>query len=293
VPAQRSRTLNWRPCLAQLHERKGSLEVAVVGGPAQEIGAGQHLIWRVRLLEISDDAIVVERPMALGRTIDLEPGTSLVAVLAIGQNRWMFSTINLALLDHSPGGRRPTPAMKLAAPELVERCQRRTHYRVETAALSLPHVDAWPLLDGRSVMLAERANEIQFDLSVSGGEQAPMVQPAKLQDEEMLPQVGPRFSASLMNIGGGGLGLRVASREASALSRHKLFWMRFTLYPEVETPICATAKVVHTHLESSQDVYAGLAFDFSFNPGHQRFVIDQICRYISALQRAQFRRRSA
>jgi c-di-GMP-binding flagellar brake protein YcgR len=292
VPAQRSRTLNWRPCLAQLHERKGSLEIAVVGGPAQEVGAGRHLIWRVRLLDITDDELVVERPMALGRTIDLEPGTSLVAVLAIGQNRWMFSTANLGLIDHGPGPRK-LPAMRLATPEVVERCQRRNHYRVETAALHLPHVDAWPLLDGRSVMLAERANEIQFDLSVSGGEQAPVVQPARLADDDMLPQVGPRFSASLMNIGGGGLGLRVAARESAALSRHKLFWLRFTLYPEVSTPICATAKVVHTHLESSQDVYAGLAFDFSFNPGHQRFVIDQICRYISALQRAQFRRRSA
>ena len=31
-----------------------------------------------------------------------------------------------------------------------------------------------------------------------------------------------------------------------------------------------------------------MAFDFSFNPAHQRFVVNQICRYIAVQQQAQF-----
>jgi hypothetical protein len=51
--------------------------------------------------------------------------------------------------------------------------------------------------------------------------------------------------------------------------------------------ICATGKLVHTHMESTHDLYAGMAFDFTFNPAHERFVIDQICRYIALQQGAQ------
>ena len=43
-------------------------------------------------------------------------------------------------------------------------------------------------------------------------------------------------------------------------------------------------KLIHTHMESSQHTYAGFAFDFSFNPGHQRVVVDQICRFTARQQ---------
>jgi hypothetical protein len=36
-----------------------------------------------------------------------------------------------------------------------------------------------------------------------------------------------------------------------------------------------------------------MAFDFSFNPQHQRFVVEQICRYINMQQRAQLADRGA
>ena len=63
------------------------------------------------------------------------------------------------------------------------------------------------------------------------------------------------------------------------------------LLTEDQVPsFCATGKVVHTHMESNHSMYAGMSFDFSFNPDHQRFVADQICRYIAVQQRAQLKR---
>src|SRR5262249_24763111 len=85
----------------------------------------------------------------------------------------------------------------------------------------------------------------------------------------------------------GGVGLRVSPEDSQIVARHKLFWMRINLLPALTTPVCATGKLVHSHMESNHDTYAGLAFDFSFNPVHQRFVVDQICRYISIQQKAQ------
>lgn len=290
MPAHRSRTLNWRVCLEQVLDRNGSLEIAVGQADDAVSPDTRDLIWRVRLLAISEGEVIVERPAALGQVINLERGIKLVVVLSIGQNRWMFKSTNLGEVEHGQGERRTIRALRLSLPETIERCQRRNYYRVETASLNLPEVEIWPLLDPRSVLLAERANEIQFEMAEAGGEQAPAPVPRRLPDTELMPQVGPQFAAQLMNIGGGGLGLRLAPDNAQPVHRHKVFWIRFRLAPELPVPICVTAKLVHTHLESNQDVYAGMAFDFSFNPGHQRFVIDQICRYIALQQRAQHER---
>ena len=286
VPANRSRTLEWRRCLRQVFERNGALEIAVAQNSA-ESEVAQHLIWRVRMLSLTENEIVVEQPVALGQLIQIDRGIELVVVLSIGQNRWMFSTTNLGVFQFGLSDRRTTPALRLKMPEHVQRCQRRNHYRVETASLTLPVVECWPLLDPRSVLVAERAYEIQYDLEqtrLRGGDSAGS---PPFDYDAVMPEVGPKFSGSLLNLGGGGIGLRVGPSDSQALARYKLLWIRLSLPPALTTPICATGKVVHTHIESNHDTYAGLAFDFSFNPSHQRFVVDQICRYIAVQQRSQ------
>lgn len=287
MPANRSRTTGWRRCLRQIQERNGSLEIAI-SREYEEGRDGQHLIWRVRLLDVSASEVVIEQPMTLGQLIRIGQGVELVAIIAIGQNRWMFTTTNLGFQDFRLNEHKSVPAMRLVLPSTVERCQRRNYYRVETAALRLPEVEIWPLLDPRSVVLAERANELKVQAEKVSAE---LLAPGEaVGDTEVMPEVGPRFAAALVNIGGGGVGLNVSGEFAHNLARHKLFWIRISLPPELEHPICVTGKVVHTHMESNQSVYAGVSFDFSFNPDHQRFVADQICKYIAVQQRAQLRR---
>jgi c-di-GMP-binding flagellar brake protein YcgR len=306
--------LEWRRCLRQVFERNGALEIAVARTYDEGV-AGRHLIWRVRMLTLSDEEMTVEQPMALGHLIPLKPGIEVVAILAVGQNRWMFNTICKGVVQHVGGSERPVAALRLAVPDTVERCQRRSYYRVETAAIHLPEAEVWPLLDPKSVIPAERANELAFEASqeanhhhgrVSLSQPVQARGPARGQArgltrgpasdsplgvddtaEALMPEVGPKFTGALLNLGGGGIGLRVGPADAANLGRHKLFWIRFALPPELATPVCATAKLVHTHMDSSQYTYAGLAFDFSFNPGHQQFVFDQICRYITMQQAAQ------
>jgi hypothetical protein len=48
-----------------------------------------------------------------------------------------------------------------------------------------------------------------------------------------------------------------------------------------------TARLAHMRLDSSMNIHAGLAFDFSFHPSHKQFVIEQIGRYVTTLQRQQ------
>lgn len=291
MPANRSRTNEWRRSLQQLHERNGSIEVAVTRNDDDE--NSRHLLWRVRVLNVTDKEIILEQPSALGRLIPLRDGVELTCVFAIGQNRWMFVTTVKGCLEFRLNGERAIAAMCLAAPKHVERCQRRNYYRIETAALNLPQVEMWPLLDPKSVVLAERACEIEFNrLNDPDGtmEDAHAGVAGSLpMHKALMPEVGPKFMAELTNIGGGGVGVRVNPNDAGTLGRHKLFWMRFSLPPELSTPICATGKITHSHMDSTQATFAGLAFDFSFNPGHQSFVVDQICRYIAVQQRSQLK----
>jgi hypothetical protein len=319
VPANRSRTLEWRRCLQQIHERGGAIEIAIDrnhhsrtdpsdGNDTQGTSrTGLDLVWRVRVLRLSAQEIIVEQPVTLGEPIRLEDGVALIGVISVGQNRWMFRTVNLGSCEFAEGGVRPTGAVRLRLPEVVERCQRRGFFRLGTAGLELPTVRLWPLLDPKSVVLAERTNEVRLHAEQNGTLAAPIDGTSTpnqtdsgrggkitrnnalaLTLDDVMPEVGPMFRATMMNIGGGGVGLLVEPGDTATVGRHKLFWMQIDLPPHFSTPLCVTGKVVHTHMESSQQLYVGMAFDFSFNAGHQRFIIDQVSRYIAMQQREQF-----
>jgi hypothetical protein len=176
------------------------------------------------------------------------------------------------------GGPRPQELVRLAVPNSIERCQRRFD-RFDLQGLKLPTVTLWPLLDPKSVIPAERANELAFDALQKG-------QKPSAEDASLMPQVGPPINATLMNIGGGGVGLRVGPAEAGVLGRHRVFWMKVPLGDEM-VPLVTTAKVVHTHIDSMQNTYVGVSFDFSFNPGHQGVVTAQIARQVQRVQAKQ------
>jgi hypothetical protein len=271
-------------------ERDGALEVTIAsdapgrGADAlqQPAGTGADLIWRVRVLSLSDTEIIVEQPSAAGQSIEFVAGVRVVAAMSIGQNRWMFHTRVLGAAKASGLGGRGPRTMRLEMPEHVERCQRRNFYRMSTAELSLPHVECWALINPASVVSAEVANRALI-MDLINGRGGPMP-----QDESLtLPEVGPRFGARLMNLGGGGAGLMVDKSESAAADRARLYWIRVNLTPTIPAPIAMTARLVHTHLDSAQNLYAGMAFEWAFHMAHRDFVVEQITRYVMQLQKQQ------
>lgn len=302
MPARRSRTEHWRESLQQLQERNGALEISVPTpesdaniDPADETLARKNLVWRVRIFAIREDEIIVEQPVVLRKHIALEPGLELVGVIAIGPNRWMFRTKNLGLAMFPLNGDRDVPALRLMAPDSVERCQRRNFYRAPTAGLVLPPCECFPLLDPTSVVPAQAANRQDIlDRQAAGAEGVPAVvgRIGPGGDKMLLPDVGPGFPATLVNLGGGGVGLMVEPEQASALGRHKLFWVRIDLGADLGAPLCAVARLAHTHIDTSKRAYAGMAFDFSADPRHEQFVVNQILKYVAQLQRDQLRRQA-
>lgn len=297
--ANRSRTENWLQSLQQLHQKGGSLELTLPRylesneegtTTISEQGVGsKSIIWRVRILDMDDNSITIEQPSSLGQTFNLEDGIELVGIIAIGQNRWMFHTKNTGKVRYELHTGKAITALRITMPESVERCQRRNFYRVPTVGLELPEVEVYPLLDPLSSAPAEAACRHEM-LEAIDRELAGKIEPANTKP--VLPQVGPVINSMLMNVGGGGIGVMILPEEAGGLAKHQHFFMRINLPPYLPVPLAVTARLRHTHVDSENRTYAGMAFDFSNSAQHQQFVIDQMCRYVAQVQRAQLRRAS-
>jgi hypothetical protein len=291
VPATRSRTENWRQSLQDLHQKNGAIEITLPHHAENANTAdGDHasLIWRVRVMGMNESEIVIEQPMALGRPIRLQPNIQLVGLIAIGQNRWMFKTQNLGETEVATSGGRAIRGYRLRMPTAVERCQRRNFYRISTVGLTLPRVDVYPIVEPDSVIIAETANRCQIlDLI----DQKSGLGPPKVT-ESVMPEVGPMSQATLVNIGGGGAGLLFNHAESSRLDSSKMYWLRVGLQPHVPAPLGITARLKHTHIDSAQRAYAGMAFEFGHSPNHEKFVVDQLLRYVAQVQREQLKRQA-
>lgn len=277
MPASRSRTDRWKDSLWRIYERGGGLEFTIER-PEDNSAEAKDLIWRVHVLDLSEKEIIVEQPGAMGVPFQIQDGTPLIGILAVGQNKWMFHT---TVLGHTRVKTRngEVPALRVQMPEKVERCLRRNFDRISTAQVSMPDVECWRLMNPQSAVPFEVSNQVQInDLIESGGTAE------ATDDPEALPEVGPKFRAVLSNVGGGGVGLIVDKEHRAYIDSGKVFWMRLDLRPTVPAPLVLTARLAHTHIDSQQNTYAGFAFDFAMNPRHKSFVVGQIAQYIKSMQ---------
>lgn len=274
MPANRSRTDRWRQSLEKIRARGGGLEFTVNNQANPGDADHKNLVWRVRLIDYDDNTLTLEHPGAMGLSFHIDEGVPLIGILSVGQNRWMFHTKTLPSKNHeSRNGN--FKALTVQMPDNVERCMRRNFDRTSTARVDLPAVSAWPLLNHNSAVPIEIANRMMVEQLRNQGTLA-----SAEFDPQMLPEVGPRFEARLANIGGGGVGLVVDKDNRSALDSVQQFWLSINLMPAVPAPLVMVARMAHTHLDSQQNTYAGLAFDFSKSTGHKDFVIKEVDRFI-------------
>ncbi len=280
MPAHRSRTTNWIDSLKELQQREGCIEITPPSNTAEGQTIAPALICRARVEEIRDDRILLDQPSTLGQPLDLQPGAALVGIISIGQNKWMFATTVIALFPPKAGAFKRSGTIAIKLPTSVERCPRRSFYRVSTLALDLPQVTAAPILEPATVPLAQAATREAFFQKLED----PTADTTETQ-KFAKPTVGPEFEATLLNVGGGGLALLVSPDAKQNLNKQHLFWTQLPLGNLLPAPLGVAIKLRHTHLDSEQRVEAGFAFDFHADVSHERFIADQLSAYVRMLQR--------
>lgn len=269
MPAHRNRTQRWRDSLRQIRDRGGGLEFTI---DADAEGA-KNLVWRVRLFDFDDERMIVEHPGALGRAFPVGQGASLIGVITVGQNRWMFRS---RVLSASGADGVAPDRLVVETPDRVERCTRRASGRTSIGSIDLPGVDLWPLLDPGSARPVELASRMLIEGLRREGRCA-----EDARDETMLPEVGPRTPARLANIGGGGAGLVLDPEYRDAVGRHGLYWVAIDLRPMVPAPLSVCARLAHSHTDSQQRIYAGMAFEFSRGSEHKAFIVGEISAFVA------------
>ena len=276
MPANRSRTDRWKDSLHRIYERGGGLEFAIKHDK-QDDGI-KDLVWRVKLLQLTEDEMVIEHPGAMGQAFRIDNGIELIGMMSVGQNRWMFETVVLGKTENETryGS---FPALRIKMPEKVVRCMRRNAERTSIAHIELPTVECWKLLEPISAVPVEVANRVQIEeLHRNGGT-------ANASSDPMaLPSVGPKFEARLANLGGGGVGLIVPQEYRAEIDSGKVFWIRMDLRTSIPAPLVMTTKLAHSHIDSAQNTIAGMAFEFGYNNQHKGFVVQQISKYLGSLQ---------
>ena len=295
MPASRSRTENWRQTLQRVCDRNGGVEIAIpqpgdAAWPnACEISRPDavSLIWRVRLLAIHDDEILIESPSTIGQRIDLHANVHLIVVFSVGQNRWMFRSQTLGRAHYKINDAHEVTAIRITIPHKVERCQRRQFYRVSTVGLLLPRAEVRPLLSMNAVSSAETAAQTRIEM-LREGQIAGFV--GMDDDPLLLPEVGPPVNTMLVNFGGGGAGLMVESAGAGVFEQHRLFWVSFHLTPHIPAPLPIACRLAHVRMDSEQRRYLGMSFELDHHPGYKRFVTRTLCRCVNEIQREQLRR---
>ncbi|RMD66109.1 MAG: hypothetical protein D6824_01470 [Planctomycetota bacterium] len=298
VPAKRRRTEHWRQSLEQIRDRNGSIEITLARHVRQEepgviTTPAKSLLWRVRVLALSDEEIVVERPSMLGVEAPLSAGADLVAVMTVGQNQWMFRTRCVGQLLYPLNAHRSVGALRLTAPERVERCQRRSFYRVSTIGLALPPVRCAQLLEISSAVPAEEACKARIhrmiDMRIAG--RLMLVDTPAGPEMELAPALGDDCCGSLVNIGGGGVGVLFEREEPALTRKAPCYWLELDLTPTIPAPLNVAARLVHTRINSARRLYAGFAFTFDHHPSYERFVVEQLCQCVALMEREQLKRR--
>jgi len=298
VPAKRRRNEHWRQSLEQIRDRNGSIEITLARHVRQEEPGVvstpvKNLLWRVRVLGLSDEEIVVERPAMLGVEAPLSPGAELVAVMTVGQNQWMFHTRCVGQLLYPLNEHKSVGALRLTAPRRVERCQRRSFYRVSTIGLALPPVRCAQLLDVGSALPAEEACKARIhrmiDQRIAG--RLTLVDAPEQPQFELAPTLGDDCRGALVNIGGGGAGVLFEQEEPALTRKAPCYWLELDLTPTIPAPLSVAARLVHTRVNSAKRLYAGFAFTFDHNPSYERFVVDQLCQCVALMEREQLKRR--
>lgn len=268
---------DWPQRLRDLVDRNATLELTPsdTDGPA--------VTWKLRLLGLDEQALVVEKPATAGDAVKLSPRMLLSGAVVDGTQRWTFDTqlIEQTLFDLNATNR--IPALRLARPARAKGGQRRQSFRVGLHPDDAPDVKLWRLLDLASCLPAERHNDAQ--LRRRGGKITALTTADR-------PQLGPAFDATVVDLSAGGVALLLPRDIESILGDAAFFWLQLAL-PDGDVPLLGVIRPAQWRKEPAAPgrVRVGFCFTFDHNPEHAAVFGDQMSRLAAHYQRLMLQRR--
>jgi hypothetical protein len=243
--------------------------------------ATERPTWRVRMLSLERDALIVERPRIAGAPVSIAPGTMVEGVITDGSRRWSFISRVIDQVRQSLNGEQVVAGVRLSIPTRVQESQRRDYYRVSVAGIDLPPVKMSVLHDSDAVLAYQKYNRLIHRLAgrTSGMK---VVVPA-------LPATGEAMTATAIDVSGGGLCLAAESSAEAMLVALPQLWVEFNV-PGAFGPIFSSARPAHWHHDGRRLV-VGLCFNFDRDRDHADFIGDIVCRFAAEQQRKLLRKR--
>jgi c-di-GMP-binding flagellar brake protein YcgR len=250
----------WHPTLVSLARHNGAVDLSTV---AEE---GEAVTYRTRLLALEDDGVLlVERPGQPGVSHRLQEGVAVELVAVEQGHRWKGRCEVLGFSDYHLNAATKVRAVRLSGPGEVTSAQRRYFFRVDIAGSQVQPAVLVPMWN------------IGDEESSAGAVYEPVVGAEPIH-------------ANLLNVSGGGVGVRVnvTPQLVAALKKGEIYRCVLML-PTIARPLELTARLVHLRPRKDRTAYLGLQFVLD-GSARQRQVQDQIIRFATDMERQQLRR---
>lgn len=255
----------WKSVVARLLKRNGGVDLR----QASIHRSVPCKTFRSRLLEADEDSLLVERPNGGQSVRDLiADGNTVYVLLSDQSDRIELGCKVIGPERYELNANVKLPAVRLSLPNEVRSAQRRSHFRVSTAAQKLGPIYMTPVRP-----------PIEYN---SKGQ--PILNKALT-----LPDPEP-FEVKLLNLAAGGLGAEAEEDATTMVKSYKDFCVRLTL-PGLDKPVVVNAKLVHLESERRDKMtffYMGMQFVFA-DAREQQSVTSQIMQYTSSIEREQLR----
>ncbi|MBU0717915.1 MAG: PilZ domain-containing protein [Planctomycetes bacterium] len=193
-----------------------------------ETPEGVVVVWRTRLVQVTERHIIAERPSRNDQAAELQEGQPLLAHFSVGRSRYQFQTdVEVGRISVRLNERHRILGIALRKPRSIKRSQRRAHLRVSLAGTE-------PVV----VHLARPHPSISDACAIDG-------------------RVG---QGQIVNLSAGGILVLIDNRIMSTAKVGERFYMTFGM-PEVEEPFNMLGTVRHLRVvESSDSLRVAMAF---------------------------------
>jgi len=264
----------WQAKLQDMAHRNASVEMS----PSPDVYTdGKLPVFRVRLLDMTNDALLIEFPPTPD-ALKLFRAKGIVRIVTcLDHTRWELFAQVVKRVKLKLNNSKFIPALQLTLPLVVQSDQRRDYFRATTAGMNIQPVVMFPLESRESHPPHGDLRELYESIN------------RKSLGVISKPQPSDPIMGRLLNISGEGVGMAIDIENAPTVVNSDWFWIQIDL-PTSDNPIRAFAHAVLFDQQTADVFHLGFHLDWS-NPIAAKEAVEDIVRFSTWVQRSQLKKR--